>query len=234
MTRQIQQALLVGGILSSVLYAALTALVPLGWEGYDSLAQVVSELSAVGAPTRRLWLLLCVPYTVVLTGFGWAVWTAGEGTRPLRVTGALITAYGLLGVVWPFAPMHMRGAPFGLTDALHIALGGITVTLSLAMFAVGAFALGRGFRAYSIGSFVVYAVFGALTGIESPKLARNLPTPWLGLWERVCLAVFLVWVVVLAISLLRRPGRDEARAGHLRRSLSGSRAAPPGSCARRR
>ena len=35
----------------------------------------------------------------------------------------------------------------------------------------------------------------------SPPIAAR--EPWLGVWERINLGVFLLWVVVLAIALLR-------------------------------
>ena len=31
------------------------------------------------------------------------------------------------------------------------------------------------------------------------RIAANLPTPWIGVWERINLGVFLLWVVVLAL-----------------------------------
>jgi hypothetical protein len=36
----------------------------------------------------------------------------------------------------------------------------------------------------------------------------NLPTPWIGLWERINISVFLMWVVVLA-AVLWRPMREQ-------------------------
>jgi hypothetical protein len=50
---------------------------------------------------------------------------------------------------------------------------------------------------------VVLLTFGALTFIEAPRLQANLPTPWIGLFERINISVFLLWVVVLAVVLLR-------------------------------
>jgi hypothetical protein len=40
------------------------------------------------------------------------------------------------------------------------------------------------------------------------RVAANLPTPWVGVWERINLGVFLLCVVVLATKLLR--SRDTA------------------------
>ena len=45
--------------------------------------------------------------------------------------------------------------------------------------------------------------FGGLTFLEAPRLQANLPTPWIGLWERINISVFLLWVVVLAPVLWR-------------------------------
>jgi hypothetical protein len=56
---------------------------------------------------------------------------------------------------------------------------------------------------YSIATMVLLLVFGALTGLSGPRIAANQPTPWVGLWERINIAGFLLWVVVLAITLLR-------------------------------
>ena len=46
-------------------------------------------------------------------------------------------------------------------------------------------------------------VFGVLTFLDAPGIAANLPTPWIGVWERINVGVFLLWVVVLATALLR-------------------------------
>ena len=43
---------LICGIASSLLYVAMNVFVPMQWEGYSSASQTVSELSAIGAPTR--------------------------------------------------------------------------------------------------------------------------------------------------------------------------------------
>ena len=73
----------------------------------------------------------------------------------------------------------------------------------LLAMAFGAAAFGSRFRLYSIASLVILMVFGALTFLDAPGIAANLPTPWIGVWERINVGVFLLWVVVLATALLR-------------------------------
>jgi hypothetical protein len=205
MTRTV---LLVCGILSSLLYVAMTATVALRYEGYSAASQTISELSAIGAPTRPLWVGLGFAYTLLVTAFGWGIRLSAHGNRPLRVVGGLLVAYGLTGLVWPLAPMHQRavleagGGSF--SDTMHIALSIVTVLLMLIAIGYGAAAFGRRFRLYSIGTIVILAAFGVLTGRDGPRISANLPTPWLGVWERIDIGVFLLWVVVLAIVLLRQ------------------------------
>jgi hypothetical protein len=55
----------------------------------------------------------------------------------------------------------------------------------------------------------VLLVFGGLTFLEAPRLQANLPTPWIGLWERINISVFLLWVVMLGAVLWRTGTRQE-------------------------
>jgi hypothetical protein len=47
-----------------------------------------------------------------------------------------------------------------------------------------------------------------LTGLAAPRVQANLPTPLIGIWERINIIGFLLWVVVLAIILLRSEKRQ--------------------------
>lgn len=197
----VRKVLLVCGILSSLLYVAMNIFVPMQWEGYSSASQTVSELSAIGAPTRPLWVLLGTAYTLLVAAFGWGVWRSAAGNRPLRVVGGLMVVYGVIGLFWP--PMHLRGTEFTLTDTMHIVFAMVTVLLMLLAIGFGSVAFGKRFRFYSVATVVILIAFGALTGLDGPRIAANLPTPWVGVWERINISVFLLWVVVLAVALLR-------------------------------
>ena len=198
-----RKILLICGIIGSLLYGAMNVVVAMQWPDYSSVSQTVSELSAIGAPTRWLWVVLAIPYTLLMIAFGWGVWTSAGRNRPLRIVGLLMTAYALMGLGWPFAPMHLRGAEFTLTDTMHIAFAMVTLLLMLLAIGFGAAALGWRFRLYSIATLVIFAVCGVLTGIEAPSIAANLPTPWIGVWERINIGAFLLWVAVLATTVLR-------------------------------
>jgi len=212
-----RKSLLVCGILSSLLYVTMTIFVAMQWEAYSSASQTISELAAIGAPTRSLWAVPGAIYTILVTAFGLGVWKSAGRSRALRIAGGLIVAYGSLGVLWPFAPMHLRetlAAGGGtLSDTMHLVLASATVLLMVLAIGAAAAAFGIWFRVYSLATLAILAAFGALTFLDSPRLAANLPTPWIGVWERINIGVFLLWVVVLAVTLLRV--RDHAAAaGH--------------------
>jgi hypothetical protein len=200
-----RRVLLFCGILSSLLYVAMNIFVPMQYRGYNSASQTVSELSAIGAPTRPLWVSLVIVYALLLAAFGWGIWKSAGQNRPLRILGGLIFIHGLTGFWWP--PMHQRevlAAGGGtLTDILHIAYAIVTVLLMMLAIGFGAAAFGKHFRLYSILTLVILFAFGSLTGLDGPRVSANLPTPRAGVWERINIGVFMLWIIVLAIVLLR-------------------------------
>ena len=195
---------LVCGILSSLLYVGTDIAAALRWEGYSYPDQTVSELSAIAAPTRPFVVALDTLYDALLIAFGIGVWLSAGRRRSLRVTAILLVALGVVGNagLWLF-PMHLRGAVPSWTDTMHIVYSSAMVLLILLFIGFGAVAGGWGFRLYSIVTIVALAVFGALTGLQGPRLAANLPTPWMGVLERVNVYGSMLWVLVLAVMLLR-------------------------------
>jgi Protein of unknown function (DUF998) len=215
-TRSLERAhtlFLVCGIVASVLYA--TMIVVIRYDGYSPMSYTVSELSAWGVSTRPLWMVLGTIYEALMIAFALGVWGSAGGKRSLRIVGSLLFAYSLLGAAWPFAAMHQRQvlAAGGETaaDTAHVILAGVTVALMFAAMAFGTAAFGLWFRLYSIATIVILLAFGALTTSNAARVAANLPTPWVGLWERINICVFLLWVVVLAIVLLRNQDHRRAR-----------------------
>ena len=196
---------LVCGMLSSILYVAMNIFVPMQWEGYSTVSQTISELSAIDAPTRSLWVPLGIVYALLTTAFGWGVRISTIKNRPLRIAGALLFINGVISLFWP--PMHQRevlAAGGGtMTDTMHIVFSFVTVLLFMLTIGFGAAAFGKVFRLYSIATLVILVVFGILTGMQAPEMEANRPTPLMGVWERINIGVYMLWVIVLAIILLR-------------------------------
>lgn len=207
----LKKILLLCVILSSLLYA--TMITAIQFEGYNFTSQSVSELSAIGAPTRTLWISLGITYQVLMIAFGLGVWASADHKCSLHIVARLMLFnYGVAGFLWLFASMHQREvlAEGGktLTETLHIILVVVTVLCNLLAIGFGAAAFGKRFRFYSILTIVILLIFGALTGPAAPRIEANLPTPWFGVGERIVISGFLLWVVVLAIILLKTEKRE--------------------------
>ena len=221
-TERWRRGLLTCGILAAALYVAMTLFVGLLWEGYSVVSGVPSELAAIGAPTRLLWMWLGAVYAVLMVAFGWIVWTSAPPNRALRITAALLIAHTVVGQFWP--PMHQRAvlAAGGgtLTDTLHLVWAAITGVFFMLIVGFGAAALGKRFRVYSIVTMVIGLACGAVTSTYASRVQADLPTPGVGVWERISIATFMGWIAVLAITLLRAPhtaatadGRGASRTG---------------------
>ena len=201
-----RRLLLYCGVVASLLYIAMNILIPFLYEGYNWKTQVVSELSAVDAPTRSLWFPLGIAYTLLIAAFGLGILRSAGQKRSLRIVGILMLLHGLLGLAW--SPMHQRevlaagGGTF--TDTWHIVMSVITVLLMFFSIGFGSAAFGRGFRVYSMLTIIVFIAFGILTFKEAPQIDKNLSTPFIGLWERINIAAFMVWLLVFASILLRK------------------------------
>jgi hypothetical protein len=196
------------GILSSLLYAAMLIFVPMQYEGYSSVNQTISELSAIDAPTRPLWVPLGIVYTLLIAAFGWGIRQSAFHNPKLLIAGNLLFIYGIVGLGWVFAPMHRReviaAGGGNLSDTMHLVMGAVSNLFMMASMGFAAAAFGMRFRVYTIVTILTLLTFGILTGMSAPDVNANRPTPWVGIYEIIMLGVFQLWTVVVAIMLLKK------------------------------
>jgi hypothetical protein len=206
----VTRTLLIGGIVGVGLYAVGDLLSGLVYDGYSSRDQAISELTAIGAPSRGLMVTVITASTLLGMGFAVGIWRSADRNRALRWVGVILLAAGAVAIfLHPFAPIHGRGLEVGLTDTLHQVT---TVAWSLAIFAavaLGAAAYRGWFRDYSLATLVVLPLFGWLAANLDAARSADLATPWMGFFERVNAYTLFAWMVVLAVILLRSPGQDD-------------------------
>lgn len=124
----------------------------------------------------------------------------------MRVVSVVVLFDAVFGFFWP--PMHQReiiAAGGGtITDTLHLVWAFVHLTLMLLMIGFGSSVLGKGFRIFSLAIVLIFIVFGILTTGESAGIEANLPTPYIGIWERINIGSYMIWIIVFAIMLLKR------------------------------
>ncbi|MCX5780080.1 MAG: DUF998 domain-containing protein [Firmicutes bacterium] len=201
---QVRKVLLYCGIISSLLWLGGDILASIMYDGYSYTSQAVSELSAIGAPTRSLLNPINITYSVLLFAFGLGVWTTSGRQRPLRFTGILLITHAILGLASLVFPMTLRGGDTTISDTMHLIFYSVIPLVIVLIIWFGSSINGKWFRFYSIGTILMILLFGAWAGMAAPQVAAGLPTPWLGVKERINIYGYMLWVMVLARVLLRK------------------------------
>ena len=203
-------ALLGCGVVYAAVYVVANDVIAAGlYPGYSRVDQAVSELSAIGAPSAPLLRAMLPVFTALMLGYAIGVWRAAHGSRALHVTSALLVVSAAVGISWLWFPMTSRqdivpGAPFSPNDLGHLVLSGLTVALILSQMAIGALALGKWFRFFSVFAAVTMLTFGVVMSVGAAGVSAGQATPWMGLNERIMLGAWLAWISAFAIALMRQ------------------------------
>ena len=204
---RLRNRFLICGIIASLLWAGTDILAGALWEGYNFISQSISELSAIGAPTRLFVFPLNLTCDVLLIIFGLSVWRSADQKRALRVTALMVVGTAVMnGLASAFFPMHLGES--ASSNTMGVILGATGMVFFLLAVGFGAAAYRNWFRFFSIGILLAFFVL-TIVGLLRPLIATGEPTSSIGIQERTMSYVYLMWVVVLAIVLLAA----EKRAG---------------------
>ena len=117
---------------------------------------MVSKLFAVGSPARPVLIVLVGgAYTVLMIAFGLGIWASSRSNRALRMTGALLIAYGVSNIVALFFPLDLSN---DAAVPMHIVATNSMLVLMLAAMGFAAAAFHGWLRAYSIASLITSVV----------------------------------------------------------------------------
>jgi hypothetical protein len=200
MTRKI---LLTCGILSSLVYLCTDFVGGLQWTNYSWLSQEFSRLSAIGAPSRSIHLVLTIIYSLLVIAFGIGVWQSSGQKKNQRIIGAALIIYAIDNWLWPqFFPEDLSQSVTALTNTMHIVLTVVTVLTWMLILGYAIVTFRKWMRLYSIGTLIAVILFGSLAGSQGAALAAGQPTPLLGLMERINIYCFMLWVVIFAVVLM--------------------------------
>ncbi len=199
-----RRGLLLCGPMASVLYLASIDLIArrLHPTYHRFSSQMVSELMAMGAPTRPLLVRLLIPYNVLMLAFTAGVALAARQQRASLGTVVALAGYGVMSTLGLLAfPMDLRGTPNSRRDRRHIFATMVMSVFIVAAMPLSAVRSGAHFRRYTAVTLGGVLWFGGWSGM----LARPMPgpTPGVGLTERVNIYATMLWFATLALVLIR-------------------------------
>ena len=196
---RLRKLLLFSGVLASLLAFGTDALAGMLWDGYSFTSQSISELSAIGAPTRPVVFPLNLIYNALLVAFGLGIWESSRKRAMRVITGLLLGNAIISFVVVIFFPMHLGEA----VSVIHLILMAMNVIfLQMLTIVLGAVAFRNWFRFYSIGTLLAFLVLTIFGLFIAPQIIPGPPQS--GLQERVMGYGYLLWQAILSIVILRK------------------------------
>jgi hypothetical protein len=215
MRRALPEVLLACGIGYGAAYIIANDLIAATiFDGYSRIDQAISELSGTGASSRGFLNAMLPLFTLLVLGFGIGVWQSAGRSLALRVTGGILIAQALMFPLWLLFPMTSRDEMMQATshtnDIGHLVLSATAVLFIVAEMAFSAAALGKRFRYFSIAMMITTVAAGGYVASTTSEVGTGEPTPWMGAVERVSYGSWLLWMVVLAIVLLRLNAHGDA------------------------
>ena len=205
MKKSLIQKLGLLGILSFLSYTAAVIFAPLGYPGYNWMAQAVSDLSAANAPSLQLWNQLSALYnaceivcvTVVCIGI------QGQKTKLLR-TGVYLFAVmeWISAVGYRMFPLSDSGYAGAFQDVMHMVITAAVVLLSIVSLTImiAAGAKSRNCRSYGICAGIALGMM--LVGAMGMKI---VPTSYFGVVERFSVFAATGFNAALGIHLFLQP-----------------------------
>jgi hypothetical protein len=198
--------LLWSGLVAALLYAATVAVGGLVLSGYDPWNEPISAMTAVGR-TDSGWIAA----SFVIYNIGVAVYAAAallrKGVRTgWQVVFALLFGTAIAGLLMgPFA-MDAPGSAMTVVGMVHIGLAAFTSLATIAIVAMSA-ALWRGEGEQGL-SWIALACLGLIVpfGLLAALATANA-WPLSGIYERLTIGGFEIWLGVGSVAFARRPGR---------------------------
>lgn len=191
------------GVAAPLIYAVAVVAGGASIPGYDHIRDPISSLTEAGR-SRVAWIqFLFGIYNLLVAIFGmWALATFRHAVRWCIAFGLLVLTAVCGVLMWPFAQDPI-GTPATVPGVVHIVLAAIEslATIAIVGLSLAAFRAG-GQRRLSWFSASCLAVI-VLSGVVAAAATAG-QWPMMGLFERLTIGAFEVWLAAIALRLALR------------------------------
>jgi hypothetical membrane protein len=177
---------------------------------YSFLYNAISELTMANAPNKLLLDILFGIYNISLLIFGLgAFFDRNINIKKFNIASIMLVTIGILGLMVLIFTQDPRGAPATLNGTLHILLSGITAALTIiSVLLVGiSFKNNSNMKLFSRYCFVSSFLIFISGGSGAASLANN--NSYGGLFERITIFLFMIWVITLSYIILKNKFKIE-------------------------
>jgi hypothetical protein len=144
-----------------------------------------------------------VVHALLVTALGIGIWRSAD-QKSLRLAGVFMVRAGLVGfpnhTVFAMSSRWMEGA---FNDIMHIVLSNVFSLFVFMAMVLSAVAYRGWFRLYTIATLLVIIGFGGAAWSAIQGIGENR-MPWAGGFERINAYAYFAWIIVLALTMIRR------------------------------
>jgi len=191
------------GVVSLLSYTAAVIFSPLAYPGYSWMAQAVSDLSAMNAPSSMLWKQLSSLYGVcgMISIMMVCVFIQGKLNKLLRVGIYLFAAMNWVSCIgYAVFPLTNSGYAGKFQDIMHVVVTVLVIVLSIISLVV--IMLG-GYRDKQYKTLAIWAIFALLLMVAGAIGINIVPIEYVGVPERFSVFAATGFNAVLGVYLFR-------------------------------
>jgi len=194
------------GIIGPMLYAVAVIFGAVLRDDYSSLADTISALTSDNAPNLLLMDVLFGLYNISIIVFGVGAFRDSSVNLTKKYTAAtfMIVLIGVLGLL-----MLVFTQPVPITNVttegtIHLILAGVSSLITMiAILLIGLVYWGnKQMRSFAIYSFISDIIILISGGMAAVSIGGN--NGYGGLFERITIGFFLLWVIVFSYVILKK------------------------------
>jgi hypothetical membrane protein len=187
------------GILSVIFYFLHVILGEIFYEGYNPLAQAISDLTASNSPSRNIARIFSLFYGICAVTFstGFFVYLKNKINKAVTVSAfifCMMNAISFFG--YTFFPLSESGYAGTFQDKMHMVVTVLVVLLtivSLVLFSIGFF------RAREHKWLAVISISTLLILMAGAMLINIVPKEYFGLAERINVYSIIIYTGILSL-----------------------------------
>lgn len=188
-------------VLAFISYLIAVIFSPMAYPGYNTMKQAVSDLSAINAPSRELWLRLSAVYNVcsVLGCMMVVLGIKNEKSKLLRLGVYLFFIMEFISAIgYQMFPLSASGLLNTFSDVMHIIITAFVVLLSILSLVLIIIA---GFKNKNYLSYSIAGIIALLMMLIGALGTNIVPKDYFGIVERFSVFAAVGFNAFLGIKL---------------------------------
>ena len=169
------------------------------YEGYDSFAHAISNLTAASSPSRNIAMPLSVMYGIfsVIFSIAFFIYFKGRVNKWITFAAGLLCPMTIISFLgYAFFPLSEAGYAGTFEDKMHIAVTvavAVLTIVSIILFSTGFF---KQKNLKYLGAISVCTLILLMTGAI---LAYILPKEYFGVAQRICVFSTVIYIGILSV-----------------------------------